>query len=303
MARARKRLGKEWGGFWRGRALWVALALAFVPCQAFAEHPLAIVDYSPQSRVSLEMSGGKLKEPLPVTTLSYRLAFEIEAIEHLHLRLAVPFMSYKGSQGSDTFIRGNILLGASYALPLQDWLTLGFALDLYTPTYQRAKTNAVSLPQDPRRAIVLNDLERFGYSLAERFPISPSLALRAQGLGMYLAAEFGGSYTPAVRGQAKLRQKQMGFLQYGLAFGYNLFDYVELNATFWGLVDPSSEAHGMKELLGLSYKSPRTATLLVIGPRFQYGWAALSFQVGVPLENDLRRMRGPSYSGAFTVQF
>ena len=285
------------------RGLWLVLGLWLLAAPALAEHPLALVDYAPQSRLSLEMGGGRLKNPLSVTTLSYRLSFEIEAIERLHVRLGVPFMSYKGAQGSDTFIRGNILLGLSYAVAPTDWLTLGSTLDLYTPTYQRAKMNAVSLPQDPRRAILINDLEHFGYALAERFPITPSLALGAHGYGVYAAAEFGGSYTPAVRGEAKRRQKQMGFVHYGLALGYNLLDYVEFRAAVWGLVDPSQDAHSMKELLGLSYKSPRTTTTVVVGPRLQYGWAALAFQVGVPLESDLRRLRGPAYSGAFTAQF
>lgn len=289
---------------WAGGAV-AAVWLAFCAV-AHAEHPIGVVDYSPGSRLAFDIGGGSLYEPLESTNLHYLLSADLEVIPHLHVRAGIPFSGYTGAYGTDSFIRGNIKVGASYGIPLRPDLTLGFALDLYTPTYQRSGLLNLnqSLPQDPRRAAMLPWHREFGYALADRFPMQATGSLLYTRAHAYAQLELGGTYAPRVRQPSGFHEPlQMGLMQASAAVGYNLFDIAEIGASVTSLIDPTSDAANMRDYLGLGVKSPRHVTLLSLGPRLQYEWAVWAMTVAFPLESRLARMMGVVYNGSFQAQF
>ncbi len=271
---------------------------------AFGAHPLRLTDYSERSRIELEVAAGWMNEPLPAHFQHYLLAADVNVAQGWHLRLAVPFSGYSGVDGADNFIRGNILVGGSYRLDLAEWVSLGFGLRLYMPTYERADSVDFGLPQDPRRAILSHWHYRFQYAFEDSFPVTPELAACFQTHGFFAQVEGGFTWAPLVRERDALNRKDNNWLlNYGLGLGYDLFGYVELNASLTGLVDPNSSGANLGDLLGLPIRRPRSLHAVTIGPRAQYKWAVIRFEASIPLEKRFRDLLDPYYLVALQVQF
>lgn len=285
-------------------AFIAALTLLFAPRPVEAAHPLRLADFSTQSRVELEIAYGKMKAPLPADYTHYLLRVEANLHQGVHLKIGLPFSGYSGVDGSDNFIRGNVLLGASYHLPLLEWLSMGFELRLYLPTYERAQSVDYGMLQDPRRAVLTHWHYRFQYALEDSFPINTNVAARFEVAGFYTQLEGGFTWAPNIRQRSEtVRKDNVWILHYGLALGYDLFGYVELGAAITGLFDPQSDTSNMAHILGQPYLSPRSMTVVSIGPRVQYKWAVFRFEANFPLESDFRDMLSPYYLFALQAQF
>ncbi|RJO66536.1 MAG: hypothetical protein C4523_12165 [Myxococcales bacterium] len=269
-----------------------------------AAHPLRLTDYSPQSRIGLEAAYGRMKEPLPADLLHYLLEVDANIHAGLHLRLGLPFSGYSGAGGADNFIRGNLLVGASYDWPLADFFSLGFGLRLYLPTYERADPIDVGVPQDPRRAALAQWHYRFQYALEDGFPVVPELAARFRYAGFYTQLEGAFTWAPNVReSDEAARKANITLLQYGVGIGYDVLGYVEFGASFTGLVDPASSGANLGDALGLPVDRPRSLHAATVGVRGQYKWFAARFETTLPLDSRHWEMLAPTYIGALQTQF
>lgn len=279
-------------------ALWLA------PMQALAAHPPRLTDYSEGHRLDLEIAYGSMSRPLPATFTHYLLTVEANVHPGLHVRVGVPFSGYFGIEGRDNFIRGNVLLGASYQLALTDWLFWGAELRLYLPTYERAEPVDYGLPQDPRRAVLTHWHYRFQYALEDGFPVTPATMLRMEKWGFFSQAEGGLTWAAAVREREGIDRKDHLLIgHWGVVAGYDLFGYVELAGGFTGLVDAQATARNMADLLGLPFRAPHSLSAAVLSLRAQYRWAVFRFEANLPLEPDFRGMLDPWYLFALQAQF
>ena len=282
----------------------VLLLSCFVPTPAKAAHPLRLTDYSDRSRIGLEIAFGKMKSPTPADFVHYLLEIDANIYHGTHLLLGIPFSGYSGVDGDDNFIRGNILVGGAYRLALAEWLSLGFALKLYLPTYERAGSVDFGFDQDPRRAILSHWHYRFQYALEDNFPMSPELAAKFDYAGFFFQLEGGATWAPLVRRRPELiRKNPVVFLHWGAGLGYDILGYLELNATVTGLFDPDAEADNTGDLLAMKYKRPISMHVATVGPRAQYKYFAARFEANFPLEPRFREILQPYYSLTLQVQF
>ena len=294
-----------------GRAVGPALALLhglFVLLwwtgAAEAAHPLRLTDYSTRSRVGLEVAYGQMKEPLPSDYLHYLLSVEANVYSGTHVLIGVPFSGYSSIDGGDSFIRGNVLVGATYSLTPTDWLAIGFGLRLYLPTFQRAEAALYPVEQDPRRAALSHWHYRFQYAIEDRFPFAPELALKAERWGLFAQLEGGFSFAPEVREREEVTRKaKLWLLHYGFGAGYDIMGYVEIGAAITGLADPEEDAGNVGEIMGLPFRRPRSMHVVTAGPRAQYKWAAFRFEANFPIERRFRDSLDPYHLFAFHVQF
>ncbi len=288
---------------WRGFSL-VLLILLATATFAEAAHPLRLTDYSEQSRVELEIAGGKMKNPLPATFMHYLLTVDANVHANTHLWLGIPFSGYEGVAGTDNMIRGNLLLGAGYRLSITDWVCLGFGLRLYLPTYERAAPTFLGLDRDPLRALMSHWHYRFQYALSDRFPVSPEMMVRFEKAGFFAQLEGAFTWAPEIRERTDaVREKHVLLFQWGAGLGYDVLGYVELNASVTGLLDADGEAKNLAEILGVPVRAPRTLHALSVGPRAQYKWFVFRFEAAIPLESEFRERLDPWYTGAVQVQF
>jgi|GEM_PF-2821839 len=269
-----------------------------------AAHPLRLTDYSPQSRVELEIGFGKMKFPLKADYIHYLLGVEADVYRGLHLNIAIPFSGYNGAEGVDNFIRGNMLLGLSYKLPLLEWLSAGFGVRFYLPTYERANSIDFGTGIDPRRAVLAHWHYRFQYALEDSFPIVCEMAVKFEKYNFFAQLEGAFTWAPNIRERDGIdRKDNVLILQYGLGIGYDILGYVEINASITGLYDPAENARNIGDILGLPYSSPRSLTVFTVGPRVQYKWAVFRFEANIPIEGDFRKMLEPYYLFALQAQF
>jgi hypothetical protein len=281
-----------------------ACLLALPGSHAQAAHPLRLTDYSDGHRLDLEIAYGTMQQPLPATFTHYLLGVDANVYPGLHVRLGIPFSGYSGIGGADNFIRGNLMLGTSFKLPLADWVSLGAELRLYLPTYERAEAEDFGLPQDPRRAVLTHWHYRFQYALEDSFPVTPSLMLAFNKLGFFAQFEGGFTWAAALLERADVpRKDQVWIGHWGAMAGYDLFGYVELSAGFTGLVDATRSAANMADLIGRPYDAPNSLSAAVVGLRAQYKWAVFRFEANLPLEPGFRRMLDPWYLFALQAQF
>ncbi len=290
------------------RALILAILLLgccwTVPRSAEAAHPLRLTDYSPQSRITLEIGGGQIDEPLPADFIHYLLEADINVYQGLHIQFGIPFSGYSGIDGGDNFIRGNLLLGATYRMSLTGWFQVGFGLKFYLPTYERAEIDNPGLAQDPRRAVLSHWHYRFGYAMEDHAPMAAEMALLFEHMGFFTQLEGAFTYAPIVDEPDGVNRKDnVLMLQYGLSVGYDILGYVELAATLAGLCDPSDDGANLGDIVGLAADRPRSFHVVSVGPRAQYKWFAIRFEAAFPLEKRFRQTFDPYYTGALQVQF
>jgi len=288
----------------RARIALLILLLVLTSAIAEAAHVWPQTDYSPKSRVGLEVAFGHMNEPVPADYLHYLFNLDFSVIENLHLRLGIPFSGYSGAYGKDNFIRGNILLGASYMYPVTPWLHVGGGLRLFTPTYESADPPSTGLMVDPRRALLTHWQYRFQYAMEDYFPISPEIGLRMMRWNVFTQWDFGFTYAFEVDENERYnREYHMWMLHYAFALGYDFWGYAELCVSLAGIADPESDGKHMRSLTGNPLYTERNMHVVSIGPRGQYKWAVFFFEASFPLEKAYREVLDPYYHFTFQVEF